>query len=194
MAGCSSFKSYIGVTMDLEIKKIEQMLLKKEEEFDNIHSQTRIVVRNCSNAIKSIHGKDLKQAKKYIKEAEDELSKLMKFEEEFKSHIHHILQEYAEAKIILAIIEDMRIPTFEDLKMPPEPYLTALLDSIGEIKREMYESLRHGDKKSAEKYFELMENIYDELLPLRFSNSVLPEFRRKQDKVRMQIEQARGEL
>ena len=36
--------------------------------------------------------------------------------------------------------------------------------------------------------------IFDELLPLRFSNAILPEFRRKQDSARHQIEQARGEL
>ena len=58
----------------------------------------------------------------------------------------------------------------------------------------MYESLRHGKKKDAEGYFQMMEGIYDALLPLRFSNSVLPEFRRKQDVARIQIEQARGEL
>jgi len=58
----------------------------------------------------------------------------------------------------------------------------------------MYESLRHGRKDDAQKFFEMMELIYDELLPLRFSNAVLPEFRRKQDVARIQIEQARGEL
>ena len=62
-----------------------------------------------------------------------------------------------------------------------EAYLTGLLDATGELKREMYESLRHNKKSDEEKYFEMMEGIYDELLSLRFSNAVLPEFRRKQD-------------
>jgi len=69
-----------------------------------------------------------------------------------------------------------------------------LLDSMGELKREMYESIRKGRKKDAEEYFALMEEIFDALLPLRFSNAVLPDFRRKQDVARIQIEQARGEL
>ena len=58
----------------------------------------------------------------------------------------------------------------------------------------MYESLRSGKRKDAEKYFSMMEDIFDSLLPLRFSNAILPEFRHKQDVGRIQIEQARGEL
>ncbi|MFH2106251.1 MAG: RNA-binding protein [Candidatus Micrarchaeota archaeon] len=180
--------------MELGIKKIESILMKKEEQFDLVHSKTRTVVRSCSNAIKSIHGKDIAEAKKCIADVEEELKGLKKYAEMFKGHIEHILQEYVEAKVILAIIEGKKIPTFDDLKVPPEPYLCGLLDATGEIKREMYESLRHGDKKKAEKFFETMEEIYNQLIPLRFSNSVLPEFRRKQDVARMQIEQARGEL
>ena len=58
----------------------------------------------------------------------------------------------------------------------------------------MYENLRKGDKKEAERFFHSMEWIFHELLHLRFSNAVLPEFRKKQDIARIQIEQARGEL
>jgi len=58
----------------------------------------------------------------------------------------------------------------------------------------MLECLKRGDKKSAGRYFELMSGIYDELSPIRFSNSLLPNFRKKQDVARMQVEQARSEL
>jgi predicted translin family RNA/ssDNA-binding protein len=58
----------------------------------------------------------------------------------------------------------------------------------------MYESLRRGNKHEGGFYFKMMEEIYDELLPLRFSNAVLPEFRKKQDNARRQIEEARGKL
>ena len=95
---------------------------------------------------------------------------------------------------MLSAIELKKIPGYGKLKVPHIPYLNGLLDAIGELKREMYESLRRGNKHEAEFYFRMMEEIYDELLPLRFSNSVLPEFRKKQDSARHQIEQARGEL
>ena len=97
----------------------------------------------------------------------------------------HIMLTFALTWIIIAIIGSI-------------PFLMrgvlGLLDSVGELKREMYESIRKGKKKDAERYFALMEEIFDALLPLRFSNAVLPDFRRKQDVARIQIEQARGEL
>jgi translin len=91
-------------------------------------------------------------------------------------------------------VELKKIPSYAELGVPEIPYLLGLLDSIGELKREMYESLRRGNKHEGGFYFKMMEEVYDELLPLRFSNSVLPDFRRKQDVARIQIEQARGEL
>jgi translin len=133
-------------------------------------------------------------AKKHLDEAEAGLKELSKHYDDFPSQVEHVYQEYAEARIVLCAIEEKRIPSFEELKVPEIPYLTGLLDAVGELKREMYESLRKGRKDDAEKYFVLMETIYDSLLPLRFSNSILPEFRRKQDAARHQIEQARGEL
>jgi translin len=92
------------------------------------------------------------------------------------------------------MIETKKIPSQKELGVPDLAYLLGLLDAVGELKREMYECLRRKDKKGAELYFKLMEEIYDELLTLRFSNAVLPEFRHKQDAARHQIEQARGEL
>jgi translin len=178
----------------LGIKEIEKQLSRKEEAYDTVHSESRIVVRSCSNAIKSLHAHDFTAAKKHLKEAEEGLEAIRKFEVDFPSHIDHVLQEYAEAQIVLSATEKKKIPSFKEMGMGEVPYLNGLLDAIGELKREMYESLRSGKKEQAKEFFELMEAIYDELLPLRFSNAILPEFRRKQDVGRMQIEQARGEL
>jgi len=183
-----------GAKMSLGINKIEKTLMKKEGELDIVLSKNRIVVRACSNSIKAIHSGNMDEAKKYLKEAEDGLGEIRKYENEFPAQLNHVLQEYAEARIVLSAIEKGKIPTFDELKIAGIPYLNGLLDATGELKRQMYESLRHGKKEKAEEYFEMMEMIYDELLPLRFSNSVLPEFKRKQDVARHQIEQARGEL
>jgi translin len=136
----------------------------------------------------------MKAAAKFIEEAEKEIEAIKEIAKGYNSHVNHILQEYAEAKIMFSAVDKKTIPTFHELKIPIEPYLSGLLDAIGELKRETLESLRRGNKHEAEGYFKMMEEIYDALLPLRFSNSVLPEFRRKQDSARFQIEQARAEL
>lgn len=180
--------------MELGIETIEKELMKKEEQLDHVMIKSREIVRLCSNAIKAIHGKHMEEAKKLLADAEKEVVAVRKYEEEFPGHINHIMQEYVEAQVTLAAVETKKIPSYKELGAPMEAYLTGLLDATGELKREMYEALRHKKKKDAETYFEMMEQIYDALLPLRFSNAVLPEFRRKQDVARIQIEQARGEL
>ena len=180
--------------MDLGIEEIEKVLMKKEEQFDKVHVKNREIVRSCSNAIKAIHAKDMNEAKKHLKAAESELSAIEKIAGEFPEQLNHIMQEYVEAQVVLSAVENKKIPSFKELGANEIAYLNGLLDATGELKREMYEALRKGDKKLAEQYFKMMEDIYDVLLPLRFSNSVLPEFRRKQDIARIQIEQARGEL
>lgn len=180
--------------MSIDITQIEKGFSEREKILDGLLSDNRSIVRSCSNAIKAMHAHDMKEARKHLAEARRGVERVIAHEREFPEQLNHILQEYAEAQIVLSAIEENRIPSFSELGISAIPYLNGLLDAVGEFKREMYESLRHGDKKKAERYFDMMEEIYDSLLPLRFSNAILPEFRRKQDSARHQIEQARGEL
>ncbi|MFA5050236.1 MAG: RNA-binding protein [Candidatus Micrarchaeia archaeon] len=177
-----------------DIILIEKELEEKEKKMDEILMNTRIAVRFCANSIKSLHSKNFIEAKKNLADAEKILKKIKKYRPEFRPQIDHIFQEYVEAKVLFAIVLKKPIPTLKQTGSLPVPYLLGLLDCTGELKREMYESLRKGDKKEAERYFSHMENIFDSLIHLKFSNSVLPDFRRKQDVARIQIEQARGEL
>jgi len=178
----------------VDISNIEKKLTEKEEALDEVILKGRTAVRSCSNTIKAVHAGDMKTAKKHLGEAEKTVKQLLKRKQQFPNQVNHVLQEYAEALITLEAVQKKRIPGQKELDVEEVPYVLGLLDSVGELKREMYESIRKNKKKDAEKYFALMEEIFDALLPLRFSNAILPEFRRKQDVARIQIEQARGEL
>jgi translin len=182
------------MSLHIGIDTIERKLSEREKILDGLLGDNRLIVRSCSNAIKAMHAQDLKEAKRHLEEARTGVEKVSRFESEFPDQLNHILQEYAEARITLSALEFKKVPSIAELGVPPVPYLNGLLDAIGELKREMYESLRRGNKHEAQEYFKMMEEIFDELLPLRFSNAILPEFRRKQDSARHQIEQARGEL
>lgn len=180
--------------MTLEIESIEKELNRKEKILDTLLMENRTAVRFCANCIKSIHAKDMKGAKENLKKASQMLKKLKDYYSEFGNHVGHIFQEYVEAEVLLAVAEKKQIPSHKELDAPVVPYLLGLLDCVGELKREMYEHLRKGNKKEAERYFHQMEWIFHGLMHLKYSNAVLPEFRRKQDVARIQIEQARGEL
>ncbi|MBD3210428.1 hypothetical protein GF318_03530 [Candidatus Micrarchaeota archaeon] len=182
------------MALHIGINEIHKELSSREKHLDKVLTEKRKTVRFCSNAIKAMHAYDLKAAKKHLRDAEKHLAKIEEYAGRFESQLNHVYQEYAEAKIVLSAIESKKIPGYKEVGVSAVPYLLGLLDAVGELKREMYESLRRGNRNEGGFYFRMMEEIYDELLPLRFSNAVLPEFRRKQDVARRQIEQARGEL
>lgn len=177
----------------LGIGKMVGELEGREKEQDAILGVTREIIRHCANSIKLMHSGELKEAKMHIGEAGKKLSKISKTRE-FSYLLSQTHQEIAEAKVLLAAIEKRELPGFEELGMPFEDYLLGLCDAIGEFRREMLEQLKSGNKKEAMRYFELMSALYDELSVVRFSNSLLPNFRKKQDVARMQVEQARSEI
>ena len=176
-----------------EIGKIVKELETREKEQDEILGSVREIVRHCSNGIKMLHAGEMKDAKAEIAAAQKKIAPFAKTKQ-FEYLLNQPYQEIAEARLLLAAVEGKELPSWVDLGMPFEPYLTGLCDLVGELRREMLEMLKKGKKKEAEKYFELMSGIYDELVPIRFSNSLLPNFRKKQDVARSQVEQARSEL
>jgi translin len=180
--------------LDGSIGKIIGMLKKQEKAQDEILVLTRELIRDCSMAIKCIHNKEMKEAEDRIKNVDGLVRKLKGLDEDFEYLTLQAYQEYTEAKVLLAIIERKEIPGYQELKIPFKAYLLGLLDCIGELRREMLEELKGGNKQDAEYYFESMSDVYEATLPVRFSNSLLPNFRRKQDVARLQVENARSEL
>jgi translin len=179
------FSAKIGVI----VKELE----KREKEQDAILGSVREIIRHCANGIKLIHAGEVKKAKLDIAQAEKKILPFAKTKQ-FEYLLAQPYQEIAEARLLLAAVENKPLPGWEELGMPFEPYLLGLCDFAGELRREMLEMLKKGKKNEAERYFELLSAIYEELQPIRFSNSLLPNFRKKQDVARSQTEQARSEL
>ncbi len=88
--------------MDLGISSIEKKLTKREEKLDKVLSSNRKAVRHCSNAIKAIHAHDIDEGKRNLDAAEAILSEIRPYQDESTSQIKHVLQEYAEARIVLS--------------------------------------------------------------------------------------------
>ena len=176
-----------------KIGTIVRELEKRDKEQDRILGSVREIVRHCATGIKMLHAGEIASAKKEIAAARKKISPFSKTKQ-FEYLLEQPYQEIAEAQLLLAAVEKRALPGWKELGMPFEPYLLGLCDFVGELRREMLECLKRGDKKQAARYFEMMSGIYDELSPIRFSNSLLPNFRKKQDVARSQVEQARSEL
>ncbi|MBM3229668.1 hypothetical protein FJZ26_04520 [Candidatus Parvarchaeota archaeon] len=179
--------------IDIGAQKIVAELEGREKQHDEVISQTRPIIRDFANSIKLIHSGNISDAQMLIEAARKSALALP-----ITPHTDYLLspinQEYVEAKALLCVIKKEQFPSHSFLGVPFEDYLTGLCDLVGELRRQMLEELKAGKGNEAKYYFDTMSAIYEAMIPIRFSNSILPNFRRKQDVARVQVEQARSEL
>ena len=183
--------------MGLKNVKASLPLISKELEKTNssrefLIKNNREVIINCSQAIIAIHKNDLNSAKSKIKKAKTLLAKLkQKTTGDLGRYLLTPEQELVEAISLLAIIEGKQIPSYKSMKVSGESYILGLLDCIGELKRQIVDQIRIGHSKKAEKYFEIMENLYLILYPFATYDKIVKESRRKLDVNRMLVEETR---
>ena len=180
--------------LDKDIKSISLHLTQKQKDFDRVMTLVRDVVRDSAQTITMLHNNDVKNATKTITAANKMIANLKKFDSVFGYHSKQAYQEYAEAKIFLEIKLNHEIPNYTKVGVDQEAYLMGLMDVMGELKREILESLRENRIKEAEEYFKKMRTIYDSTRSVRFAEAVLNGFRRKQDVARIQVESAGSEI
>jgi translin len=159
----------------------ELSLIEDERKENRIKSDE--IVKKCGKIIQLIHsGK--------IDDAENQLNEI-KIKE---IQIEIAEQEYVETLALLYILKRKEIPHYTELEVSSSSYLLGLADVIGELRREIIEHLRRDKYDEANYLFEKMEFIYENLVFLRHSNSVLNNFRRKLDVSRSSVELCRRDL
>ncbi len=180
--------------MKMAISKITKMLDEKERNQDAVLRLSREIIRDCARAIRSIHTQDFNEAQELILQLDAKISKLQEHDLEFGHISEQCYQEIVEIKVLDAIFKRREIPDFDDLAVGYKPWLSGLADVVGELRRATQLSLREGKKEDAEYYFKVMNEIYDNLMVLKYSSSLVGNLKHKQDMIRGQIEQARSEM
>lgn len=180
--------------IDIGIEGMVKRLSSLEKIQDGLLVKSREIIRNCANSIKCMHNGENEKACEFLKMAGDGLKKAREGAGELSYLLRQSEQEVVEAEVLFAIMGRKGIPKAGDLGVEEPNYLTGICDCIGELRRQMLEELRKGRVKEAQYYFEIMEALNEEMSALRFSNSLLPNFRAKQDVVRGQLERARSEI
>ena len=174
------------------LPQISKELEKTNSAKEFLIKNNREVIINCSQAIIAIHKNDLSEAKSKIKKAKALLSKLkQKTSGDLGRYILTPEQELVEAISLLAIIEGKQIPSYKAMKVSGESYILGLLDCIGELKRQIIDQIRVGNSEGAEKFFDIMENLYLMLYPFATYDKIVKESRRKLDVNRMLVEETR---
>ncbi|MBI4361099.1 hypothetical protein HY572_04995 [Candidatus Micrarchaeota archaeon] len=182
------------MSLEKTIARIDGELSEKEKRQDVVLADSRVVIRNCAKAIRHLHTGDMAEAKKVVKALDADVAALKKVAQDFEHIASSAYQEYVEIKCLLSLLEKKELPTPGDLKVDDQSYLAGLADCVGELRRSLQLALKAGKKKDADYLFGKMNYIYDHLMLLKYSSSLVGPLKRKQDMIRSQVEQARSEL
>ena len=188
---CRYMSSSSGIQGSLE--QIDNNLKDVQDRREKLIKGTRDVVMLCSKSIVAMHHSQLEDAKSKMDQAKSML-------EEFRNYAGNDLyryiavaeQELVEAYALKSVMDDKPMPTMRELDVTGESYLTGLLDCVGEIKRLVYDRMRLGEGKDAEKLFATMEEIYNAIYPFAVYDNIVSGLRKKLDVARKLIEDIRA--
>ncbi|MEM0154769.1 MAG: hypothetical protein QW814_02965 [Methanothrix sp.] len=176
-----------------EIDRIDAGLRDLEARLDNAEKLSLQLVRVCGIIITNIHRRK-DGAAQGLEDAKAIAASLMNMDEANENMKLNSLQEYAEAFIFYSVISNGKVPDSAETGVGDRAYLLGMMDAIGELKREVFESLSKGDAATAKDYVKVMRDMYDACAGIRYQEHVLPGFRRKQDVARALIESCTTEL
>ncbi|MHA1112093.1 MAG: hypothetical protein ACTSRE_13375 [Promethearchaeota archaeon] len=160
-----------------------------DEKREYILPITRDVVRLCSEIIKSVHRNEFDQIENQIEQIRQLISSIkVKAQDALqgmgKNYMGIVNQEFTEAVTFYSLIKNNELPHFTEIGVTPYEYLLGLSDLIGELKRMILNKIRNDDIVTAEKLYEHMEKIHEQLFGLDYPSGLLPGFRKKIDKTR----------
>ncbi len=171
------------------LEDIDKGLKDVQERREKLIRGTRDVVMLCSKSIVALHHGQIDDAKSKMEEAKAMLEEFRKYaKEDLYRYISVAEQELVEAYALRAVMENARIPIMQELDVMGSSYLMGLLDCVGEIKRLVYDRMRSGNEKDAEKLFATMEAIYNAIYPFSVYDNIVSGLRKKLDVARMLIE------
>lgn len=184
---------------DKIILDIDAVLKAKDEKREKAISYSREIIRRSGSAILAIHKRDEKAAKENLEAARKAVNASLEICQEqpeyyFTGPLPQAFQEFAEASLVLAMIEKKKVYSPQELKVPVESYITGLADAAGEMRRYALDSLRRDDFKEAERALYVMDEVYTALKNLDYPRAVVPNLKRKVDVIRKLVEETRGDV
>ena len=177
------------------LKSMEARFSDQLEKRDRVLKGTRDVISASSRAIIDVHTGKMKDAEKEVAGAKGLLAALKRSSDGSVSrYIVSPEAEFVEASAVLALAKGKPVPSMEALGASPEAYLLGLLDTVGELKRLVLDSILQRKIAAAKKYFGVMQDLYSLCSPLAVYDHVVNGARRKIDVARMLVEDTRGVL
>ncbi len=177
------------------LQDIEHSLHDLVERREKLLKEGRGVIAASSRAIVNIHNGKLSEAQKEISRARRLLTDLKKVATaSISRYLVGPETELVEASVVYSLVRGEKAPSLAALGASSEAYVLGLLDSIGEMKRLVLDSLLNGNTRKARNHFNTMEELYSLVSPFAIYDHVVNGLRRKIDVARMVVEDTRGVL
>lgn len=178
--------------LESSLNLINEELKSIENRREHLIKESRELIKLCSQAIIDIHQNNLGASKVKLGKAKELYYSLQNFaKQDLSRYLSSSEQELVEASIIIGIAENQPLPSLDEMKVSSQSYLLGFLDSVGEIKRMVYDKVRVGDYKQAENLFIQMQEIYNALYQFAVYDNFVSGIRKKLDVCRILIENTR---
>jgi translin len=164
------------------LKDAEKSLQGQLERREKLLKEGRDVIACSSRAIIHLHGHKFAEADAELDTARRLLKELRKAGTgTIEKYLVSPETEFVEASVVRALVRGTEVPSKASLGTGPEAYILGLLDSVGELKREVLDSLMAGKTAAARRHFASMEEIYSLVSPFAAYDHVVYGARRKID-------------
>ena len=185
--------------MESYVETIRAHLVAKSKAREGALALARETVRSSANAIRAVHRHDFAAAEQLADEAARSLSGATAALADHADilhagFVHDAAKEYAEARLVLALVRDRAVPSPADLEVDGVAYLHGMAESVGELRRHLLDFLRRGEVAPCERLLERMDEIYGQLVTIDFPDAMTAGLRRSTDSARAILERTRGDL
>jgi translin len=189
----------LTANLDNYADRIRVDLEKKDAAREKVLPLCRELIRYASITIRAIHRQEFDEAKKLLSEGEKvkaDLARAVTEWDELRSHgfVRDAQKEYTEANAVFALVTGKSLPDPDELKVDYASYLNGLGDTVGELRRYLLDSMRHGDLSQSEEMLSAMDDIYTTLVTMDFPDAITGGLRHTTDQVRGILEKTRGDV
>jgi translin len=182
------------ITEEILAELARQDLLREEA-----LALSRRIIRSASLTIRATHRAEFAEAAEILGSARQDLTRLEGIAQACPiftaiGYVSDAQKEYAEACITYALIHGDPLPRPTDLHVPVAPYLNALGETAGELRRSILDALRQDILGPCEARLGVMQQIYEFLATVDYPDALTGGLRRTTDALRRILENTRADL
>jgi translin len=166
---------------------------------DGVLADCRKLVRYSANSIRASHRGDHSESDRELASATVIAAELQRLATEqptiyWAGYVQDAMKEFAEARIVQAILSSLAIPAPAEIGVEDPAYLNGLAEAASELRRDILDLLRSESMSEAERLLAAMDDIYSLLITIDFPDSITGGLRRTTDALRAVLERTRGDV